>query len=61
MSFEELTTIVGDVVKQKSYGGGVSMSSHPHGEWQGELQIGELIAIGEVSNLGAHGDQTSQM
>ena len=41
MSFGEITTIIGDVVEQKSHGGGVSMSSHPHGEWQGKLQIGE--------------------
>ena len=57
MSFGELTAVVGDVVEQKSHGSGVSTSSHPHSEWQGELQIGELIAIGEVSNLGGHGDQ----
>ena len=61
MPFEELTKIVGDVVEQKSYGCGVSSSSHPHGEWRDKLQIGELITIGEVSNPGGHGDQASLM
>ena len=51
--------IVGDMVKQGSHRGEVSISSHPHDEWQDELQIGELIAIGEVSYPGVHGDQAS--
>ena len=29
------------------------MSSHLHDEWRGEVQIGELTAIGKVSNPGS--------
>ena len=61
MSFGELIAIVRDVVEQKSHGGGVSMPYYPYGEWRGELQIGELIIICEVSNPGAHGYQMSLM
>ena len=61
MLFGELTAIVGDVVEQKSYGSGVSMSSYLNSERRGEAQIGELTDIGEVSNPGRHRDQVSLM
>ena len=61
MPFGELTTIVGDVVEQKYHGGGVSMSSYLNRERRGKTHINELIAIGEVSNPGSHGDQASLM
>ena len=59
MPFEELIAIVRDVAEHKSHRGRVSTLSHLHIEWRGELQIGELIAISEVSSLGGHGDQAS--
>ena len=48
MPFGEQTATIGDVMEE-SHGGGVSMSSHLHSGWRGEVQIGELTAIGEVS------------
>ena len=53
--------IVGDMVEQKSHGGGVSMSSYLNSERRSETQITELTVIGEASNLGSHGDQASLM
>ena len=46
--------IIGNVVKKKSHGGGVSISSHLNSGWQGEAQVGELTFIGEVRTDGIH-------
>ena len=61
MSFEELTAIISNVIEMESRGGKVSTPSHLHSEWRGKLQIGEVIAIGEVNNFDSHGAQTSRI
>ena len=55
MSFGELTAIVGDMLEQKSHGGGVLISSHLDVGWRGGVQIGELTDIGELSIPCCHG------
>ena len=49
------------MIEQKSHESGVSMSSYLNGERRGKALIGKLTAMGEVSNIGSYGEQTSLM